>query len=281
MNWLNLNITVLDSEEFLGAEPVQRATWLCLLRYCIGQENGGRIKGALPWTDRKWQQVVRVTGEEVAATCDLWTWDGEDLVVAFYPTEKEVEVRTKRESGRRGGQSRHAAKVKAANDGISDGSQADGEALAQASDQADGEAPGQASGQAPPKQTGSKCPTERKGIGSGKEGEGNGNANRNGNDTTSPAPSPASRVEPMVDDCVLHARHLLPTNPDFAASVGRQFHALFARKHWRTSSGEDLLHAAAWKYRLNQMVEEESRKDLAKHPYAAASLRTRSEGRGW
>lgn len=33
----------------------------------------------------------------------LWSWDGEDLIVAFYPAEKEAEVRAKRANGKRGG----------------------------------------------------------------------------------------------------------------------------------------------------------------------------------
>lgn len=107
MNWLNLHVEVLDSQEFLGATPIERATWLCLQRYCIGQENGGRIEGASRWKDRKWQQVVRVTGKEVASECELWSWDGDDLVVTFYPSEKEDEVRHRREiaksNGNRGG----------------------------------------------------------------------------------------------------------------------------------------------------------------------------------
>lgn len=116
MNWINLNVTTLDSEEFLGAEPEQRATWLCLLRFCAGQENGGRITAAKSWTDRKWQQVVRVTEREISTACDLWWWEGDDLVVAFYPSEKEEEVRQRRESASKGGKARKAnadAKAKA------------------------------------------------------------------------------------------------------------------------------------------------------------------------
>lgn len=100
MNWININVTVIDSEEFLGATPTERATWLCLIRYCVGQENGGRIEGAKDWKDRKWQQVVRVTSREVSAKCDLWSWEGDDIAVAFYPLEKEAEIQHLREIGR-------------------------------------------------------------------------------------------------------------------------------------------------------------------------------------
>ena len=41
MDWLNLHISVLDSPQVLRCDPVRRATWLFLLRYCISQENGG------------------------------------------------------------------------------------------------------------------------------------------------------------------------------------------------------------------------------------------------
>jgi hypothetical protein len=100
MNWLNLSIQTLDSENFLGSDPTQRATWLCLLRYCIGQENGGTITACAGWADRKWQQLVRVTRDEVQSACDLWQWDGETLVVWGYPIEKEGEVQQLRELGK-------------------------------------------------------------------------------------------------------------------------------------------------------------------------------------
>ena len=107
MNWLNLNIQTLDSENFLGSDPIDRATWLCLLRYCIGQENSGVITDCKDWADRKWQQLVRVTKKEAERKCDLWSWDGETLTVWGYPSEKEDEIQQKREraktNGARGG----------------------------------------------------------------------------------------------------------------------------------------------------------------------------------
>ncbi len=103
MNWLNLNIQTLDSENFLGSDPLDRATWLCLLRYCIGQENSGAIANCKEWADRKWQQLVRVTKKETARKCDLWEWNGETLVVWGYPTDKEDEIQQKRERAKTNG----------------------------------------------------------------------------------------------------------------------------------------------------------------------------------
>jgi hypothetical protein len=99
MEWLNLHTSSLDSEAFVGADPVDRATWLCLLRYCAGQENGGRIDHCEGWSDRKWQQTVRVTLKEVLRECGLWKWSEGGLQVTFYPTRKEEEVKRKRLGG--------------------------------------------------------------------------------------------------------------------------------------------------------------------------------------
>ncbi len=114
MDWLNLHTSVLHSEEFVGAEPVDRATWLCLLRHCAGQENGGVIRAARAWGDRRWQQVCSVTLREVGRETSLWTWVADDLHVSFYPLDKEEEVRGKRSAGRIGGLARTQAKTQAA-----------------------------------------------------------------------------------------------------------------------------------------------------------------------
>ena len=113
MNWLNIEIRLMRSPEYIGSEPVERATWLNLMAYCAEQENGGRITGCGTWKDRQWQQTCGVTAQEVAGICSLWTWEGSDLVVWNYPTDKEAEVRAKREGGARGGKSKaskHPAK---------------------------------------------------------------------------------------------------------------------------------------------------------------------------
>lgn len=103
MNWLNLSIQTLDSENFVGSDPIERGTWLCLLRYCIGQENGGIISECADWADRKWQQLVRITKKEASRECDLWKWDDNTLIVWGYPCEKETEVRQKRDLAKTNG----------------------------------------------------------------------------------------------------------------------------------------------------------------------------------
>jgi len=107
MNWLNIETTTLDSEEFVGSDPINRATWLCLFRFCAGQENGGIITACKQWPDRKWQQLARVTQSEVLAESSLWRWVGDDLHLWSYPCDKEVEVKQRRDrartNGKRGG----------------------------------------------------------------------------------------------------------------------------------------------------------------------------------
>lgn len=94
MDWIYLPTSTLDSEEFVGAEPIERATWLCLLRYCIGQENGGAILACGDWSDRKWQQLARVTKAEVMTESRLWTWwnEGQCIRVWGYPLDKQERV---------------------------------------------------------------------------------------------------------------------------------------------------------------------------------------------
>jgi len=114
MIYINLKTSTLRSPAYIGAEPVQRATWLSLLAYCVEQENAGIIAGADQWKDRQWQQTCGVTLAEVQDACDLWGWSGGALVVHFYPAEKEAEVQRNREAGRSGGKSRSEAKIQAA-----------------------------------------------------------------------------------------------------------------------------------------------------------------------
>lgn len=121
MDWLNIHRSTLSAEAFLGCEPVQRATWLCLLAYCADQENGGKIEGAEEWGDRKWQQVVRITKSEAHDTCPLWSWSDGVLIVWAYPVEKEEEVRRNRANGGKGGRPPKPANNQVVSSGLPSG----------------------------------------------------------------------------------------------------------------------------------------------------------------
>lgn len=111
MDWLNLHTSTMDSPEFVGSDTKERGTWLSLLRYCIGQENGGTISGCKQWKDRQWQQLARVTLREVSADCRLYSWDSESLVIWGYPKDKESEISRKREIARLNGKTGGRPKI--------------------------------------------------------------------------------------------------------------------------------------------------------------------------
>lgn len=120
MEYVNLHRSVLDGAEFVGAEPVERATWLCLLAYCCGQENGGCIECCGDWADRRWQQLAKVTKAEVERAAALWRWVDGDLVVNFYPEDAEKVVRSKRRGGVIGNRRRWGKKRKSESHSESD-----------------------------------------------------------------------------------------------------------------------------------------------------------------
>jgi hypothetical protein len=96
MIWLNILTSMLRSPAFVGSSPVERATWLSVIAYCVEQENGGRILNGLKWKDRQWQQTCGVTAREVRNADKLLTIEGDDVIIFAYPLEKEEEVRAKR-----------------------------------------------------------------------------------------------------------------------------------------------------------------------------------------
>ena len=111
---LNLKISDLRRPEVIGAEPVERATWLMLCAYCADQESGGVITGAAKWKDRQWQQTCGVTLAEIQTKSDLWAWEDDDLIINLYPLETEQYAKAKRTAGAAGGRSKSPAKKAAA-----------------------------------------------------------------------------------------------------------------------------------------------------------------------
>jgi len=106
MEYIYLACAVVDSPQFLGSEPCDRATWLCLIRFCVGQENSGKMPDCREWSDRRWQQIAAVTKAEVERPCDLWRWEGKSLVVWGYPKAQEELHQKRRKYGKAGAKTR-------------------------------------------------------------------------------------------------------------------------------------------------------------------------------
>lgn len=103
MLYLNITISDLRAEEYIGSEPRERATWLNVSAFCAEQENGGVIHGARNWTDRQWQRSCGVTLREVQKADRLLTWDGDALIVWRYPVDQQENHHKSRSGGRLGG----------------------------------------------------------------------------------------------------------------------------------------------------------------------------------
>lgn len=110
MQFLNLPTEFFTGRAWRANEPVDRASFMSLLAHCALEENGGRITGAKSWGERKWMSLVGITkaesmGEPMGELPEeerLWRWEGDDLIVDYYPIEKEREIQAKREGGRKG-----------------------------------------------------------------------------------------------------------------------------------------------------------------------------------
>ncbi|WP_418171553.1 hypothetical protein, partial [Akkermansia sp.] len=107
MEYMNVPTALFSSPEFIGAEPIQRATWIALLAWCCTQENGGVIEGCRTWGMRRWMQTCGVMDKEVMDGGELYHFDGDDLVVFGYPGGVQKLLERKRviarENGKLGG----------------------------------------------------------------------------------------------------------------------------------------------------------------------------------
>ncbi len=107
---MNIPTALFSSPEFIGAEPIQRATWIALLAWCCTQENGGIIEGCRSWGMRRWMQTCGVMDKEVMNGGELYHFDGDNLVVFGYPGGVQELLERKRviarENGKLGGRPR-------------------------------------------------------------------------------------------------------------------------------------------------------------------------------
>lgn len=103
MEFINIPTSLFSSPEFIGAEPVQRATWISLLAWCCEQENGGVINDCRNWGMRRWMQTCGATDQEIGMDCELYRFDGDSLVVFGYPHKIQSTLETKRDTARENG----------------------------------------------------------------------------------------------------------------------------------------------------------------------------------
>lgn len=104
MNWLNVSVTTLHDEVFLGASPCEKGIWLSLMTYCVSMENSGSINGCGPWGDRQWMTACGLSKADVDSESRLWTWNPMRgcLFVYGYPIEQQEKVKALRKAGRKG-----------------------------------------------------------------------------------------------------------------------------------------------------------------------------------
>ena len=78
----------------------------------MGPGTRGVVRDCRSWGDRKWQQVLGVTKEEVLRDCPLWAWNGDDIHVWGYDEKTEDVVKALRArasaAGKRSGEVRKA-----------------------------------------------------------------------------------------------------------------------------------------------------------------------------
>ena len=103
MEFINIPTALFSSPEYIGAEPIQRATWISLLAWCCEQENGGIIEGCRSWGMRRWMQTCGVTDQEISVENELYHFDGDNLIVFGYPHEIQETLKTKRKTARENG----------------------------------------------------------------------------------------------------------------------------------------------------------------------------------
>lgn len=105
MKNLRLPVGILSQKEYILATEAQRATWLNLLLFCAARENGGVIANCVGWTKQLWSRQCGIRLTVLAQDCGLWRWEGDGLVVGFYPRKEEEKNNFLKKIGKKGGSS--------------------------------------------------------------------------------------------------------------------------------------------------------------------------------
>ncbi len=90
---LRIPLKTLKNGTFRQAPTGHHDIWLQLCGWCVLQDNGGVIPSAKNWSDKF---TLWVTGgadkQLLGAPSPLWHWDGDTLIIDFYPGARATQV---------------------------------------------------------------------------------------------------------------------------------------------------------------------------------------------
>lgn len=91
-------LSLEKSTDFQDATDAEVGIWLKLVMYCSKHENGGVIVGAKQWTPRHTDRSLMVVKEDLLDPSGMWSWQGDDLHVSYYPKDHQDRYLAKREA---------------------------------------------------------------------------------------------------------------------------------------------------------------------------------------
>lgn len=116
MKHVNVEVSLLSTEEFASAEAWEVGVWFRLVAYCCQHENSGAIRGCGSWTERTWLVATGVELCDLKKPSKLWTWAVAQpgvLWVHAYPQNTEEWAKVQRKRGRVGGMAKSDRKTEA------------------------------------------------------------------------------------------------------------------------------------------------------------------------
>ena len=97
LDWLPCDLERMTGPEWLRIPAVLRGHWHALWCWCGSRRNGGRIEDCRSFTNRDWDRIAGVTKAALRKLVEagLVSWDGDDLIVSFYPVDAESKARSR------------------------------------------------------------------------------------------------------------------------------------------------------------------------------------------
>ena len=148
LDWLPCDLERMTGPEWLRIPAVLRGHWHALWCWCGSRRNGGRIEDCRSFTNRDWDRIAGVTKAALRKLVEagLVSWDGDDLIVSFYPVDAESKARSRSRAAKSAAERRWSSSAGGAEktDANAAGSQVGGDASRIAKGNAGGSAFGNA-----------------------------------------------------------------------------------------------------------------------------------------